>query len=355
MIRLLAPLVAFGLIAHASGDRRPLMEALVRYSRALSAADAAGYAAATEPGASLGLPGLSLWPPHAVQGQYFGKERWSGARINVTMVPHTFRKVSEDTMLLDGRFAHIGRRSHRMLGKPGQFLAVMRRGAGEWKVAAMRMAGGPEFDTGRGLDPAFVATHDVPVPRPPAGPDGWIQLFDGRSSKGWHAAGGGPFPPNWKVENGLLKAMPDDAPVPASIVTSALFTEFELEFDWKLFRDSNSGVKYRILLEVPLEGGWYDIGNEYQLLDDTGSVAKTLPPDGLTGALYDVLAPEKEASRPLGEWNHSRLVVHRGHITHWLNGEKVVEYEVDQDFASPLLLQNHGTECWFRNIRLRPF
>ena len=201
---------------------------------------------------------------------------------------------------------------------------------------------------------AFVAAHDLPVQLPAAGADGWIRLFDGTSPKGWHAAGGGPFPKNWKVEDGCLKAMPDDAPVPASIVTDALYTDFELDFEWKLFRDSNSGVKYRILLEIPLEGGWYDIANEYQLLDDTGPVAKTLPPDGLTGSLYDVLAPEKEASKPLGEWNRSRLVVRSGHITHWLNGEKVVEYDVDQDFASPLLLQNHGTECWFRNIRLQP-
>ncbi len=354
MIRLVAPLLALGLIAQAAEDRRPIMQALIRYSRALSAKDAAAYAAATEPEASLGLPGFSLWPPKTVQGQYFGKARWSGAEINVTMVPHTFRKFSEDTMLVDGRFAHIGRRSHRMLGQPGQFLAVLRKSAGDWKVAAMRMAGGPEFDISSGLAPAFVAAHDLPVQLPAAGADGWIRLFDGTSPKGWHAAGGGPFPKNWKVEDGCLKAMPDDAPVPASIVTDALYTDFELDFEWKLFRDSNSGVKYRILLEIPLEGGWYDIANEYQLLDDTGPVAKTLPPDGLTGSLYDVLAPEKEASKPLGEWNRSRLVVRSGHITHWLNGEKVVEYDVDQDFASPLLLQNHGTECWFRNIRLQP-
>lgn len=354
MIRLVLSVLALGLIAQGAEDRRPLMEALVRYSRALSAGDAAAYAAATEPDASLGLPGLTLWPPRVVMGQFFGKERWSGARINVTMVPHSFRRLSDGVMLLDGRFAHIGRRSHRMLGAPGQFLAVLRQGAGGWKVAAIRMAGGPRFNVGVGLDPAFVAARDVPVTLPAAGPDGWIRLFDGTTSKGWHASGGGPFPKNWKIEDGCLKAMPDNAPVPASIVTDALFTGFEFDFEWKLFRDSNSGVKYRILLETPLEGGWYDIGNEYQLLDDTGTVAKTLPPDGLTGGLYDVLAPEKEASKPLGEWNHSRLVVSNGHITHWLNGEKVVEYDVDQDFASPLLLQNHGTECWFRNLRLRP-
>ncbi|MCX6623636.1 MAG: DUF1080 domain-containing protein [Acidobacteria bacterium] len=331
-------------------DRLPMMQVLLRYARALSARDVAAYRAVTEPGASLGLPRFSLWPAEAVEHQYFGTARWSGARINCTLAPRTFRPLADDTVLVDGLFAHVGRASHRMLGDAGQFLAVLRKSGGAWKVAAMRMAGGPDFHSGRGLDPAFVAAHDVPVNTAA----GWITLFDGVSSKGWHASGGGPFPNNWKIEDGCLKALPDKAPVPASILTRGLFTDFELQFEWKLFAGSNSGVKYRLLQEVPLEGGWYDVASEYQLIDDSGEAGARMPPDGRTGSLYDVLAPSKAASRKLGEWNQSRLVVRDGHITHWLNGEKVLEYDVDQDFASPLLLQNHGTEAWFRNIRIQP-
>ena len=79
-------------------------------------------------------------------------------------------------------------------------------------------------------------------------------MFDGVSGKGWHAAGGGAFPPNWKVEDGCLKAMPDPAPVPASILTDQLFTDFDLELEWRLLPGSNSGLKYRIIEEIPLEG-----------------------------------------------------------------------------------------------------
>ena len=87
-----------------------------------------------------------------------------------------------------------------------------------------------------------------------------------------------------------------------------------------------------------------------RLWTTTAPKTASFRPTARTGALYDLLAPVKKAARPLGEWNKLRLTVRNGHVEHWLNGEKVLEYDVDEDFASPLLLQNHGTEAWFRNI-----
>ena len=100
-----------------------ILGSLVRYVRAVSHKDRAAYAAATEPGASMGLPHFSLWPPKTVERQFFGKARWSGAVINFTLAPHTFRWFSSDTVMVDGRFLHVGAKNRRALGEPGQFLA----------------------------------------------------------------------------------------------------------------------------------------------------------------------------------------------------------------------------------------
>jgi hypothetical protein len=110
-------------------DRRSILRVLVRYARALSAQDAVGYAAETEPDASLGLPRFSLWPAGVV------KRHWNSARINCALTARTIRLLSENTVLVDGRFVHVGRVSHRMLGEPGQFLAVLRKSGGAWKVS----------------------------------------------------------------------------------------------------------------------------------------------------------------------------------------------------------------------------
>lgn len=194
---------------------------------------------------------------------------------------------------------------------------------------------------------------------------GWRLLFDGLTTAGWRGfkqptIGGG-----WKVEEGVLTLA--DPKAAADIVTTGKYGDFELAFDWRIAPLGNSGLYYHVLEEG--ETG-YQSGPEYQLLDN----AHGEPPEQRAGALYGLYAPTTDATKPVGEFNRSRLVVRRGHVEHWLNGVKVVEYELGSPefkakvattkFAAwPLFataptghiaLQNHGAVIGFRDIKVRP-
>jgi len=232
---------------------------------------------------------------------------------------------------------------------------------------------------------------------------GWILLFNGKDMNGWDdPRSKEPAGDAWTIEDGCLKAVANPR-IYEDLFSRDVFGDFELVFDWKISSGGNSGVKYRIQDHVFLHSGWkgrfedlvnlslrdrrtdrpargqdYVIGFEYQLLDNDRN------PDGragrthTAGALYDMVAPEQAASRPVGEFNHSRLVVRGNHVEHWLNGAKVVQAdlgaaEVKAHIAKrwgqdspvynllagqpkrdcPISLQNHGNAAWFRNVKIR--
>jgi hypothetical protein len=192
---------------------------------------------------------------------------------------------------------------------------------------------------------------------------GWKPLFDGATLRGWEgfkrrAPGSG-----WTISDGELTRTGDAG----DLVTVDEFGDFELSLEWKIGGRANSGILYR----VGMNGSQtYETGPEYQLLDDAHVSESTTH---LTGALYDLIAPTKEATRPVGEWNESRIVVRGWKIQHWLNGEKIV----DCDLASPggrelvshskfaamplfatlprghIALQDHGGYVSFRDIKIR--
>ncbi|HMD69978.1 MAG TPA: DUF1080 domain-containing protein [Bryobacteraceae bacterium] len=232
---------------------------------------------------------------------------------------------------------------------------------------------------------------------------GWRLLFDGRTYAGWrdptklHPPGD-----SFIIEDGCLKAVHNPRIV-EDLFTSEEFGDFELGFDWKISPAGNSGVKYRIqdhifIPEVrerfedrvkaallapraarPDKGQDYVIGFEYQLTDDvTNPDARFNGPKHQTAALYDVAAPSKDATRPVGEFNHSVIVVKGERVKHYLNGEVVVETSLKSpDVAAsmekrwgkdspvygllvnqprarcPISLQNHGDEAWFKNVKIR--
>jgi hypothetical protein len=196
----------------------------------------------------------------------------------------------------------------------------------------------------------------------------WIVLFEGKSTDAWRGYKRDAFPDKgWAVENGTLKTIVGGDRV--DIVTKEKFRDFELEYEWRVSPGGNSGVFYNVL--ETQEQAWHT-GPEVQILDDErhndGKNPKTM-----SGSLYALIAPSEKATRPVGEFNKARLVVKDGHVEHWLNGKKIVEYDLGsnelkalidaskfKDFPSfsreregHIALQHHGEEVWFRNVRVR--
>ncbi|MEW6307320.1 MAG: DUF1080 domain-containing protein [Verrucomicrobiota bacterium] len=193
---------------------------------------------------------------------------------------------------------------------------------------------------------------------------GWRLLFDGKDTSQFRGFKKDAFPAEgWAVEDGCLKKV---ANVKAGdIITKDKFTDFEFSWEWKLGPGGNNGIKYFILEE---RGA---VGHEYQMIDD--AIVKK---DALSSAasFYLVVAPKKDKPlKPPGEWNHSRVMVKGNHVEHWLNGEKVLEYECGsepilqqvqltkfknvKDFGKKvtghILLTDHKDECWYRNLKVR--
>jgi hypothetical protein len=199
----------------------------------------------------------------------------------------------------------------------------------------------------------------------------WHSLFDGSTSKGWVEVTGKPFPTHsWTIEDGCLKALVR-ADGFEDIRTVETFKSFELQFEWKLAKLGNSGVKYLIQHVddwTNKEGRQARArGLEYQLVDLDSPDASD--PTRITGALYS-LFPPANADWRIAVFNESRLIVHGDHVEHWLNGVRVLSYETTNPAVqsalrkmlpkdaplvteSPISLQNHSSEVWFRNIKIR--
>lgn len=197
---------------------------------------------------------------------------------------------------------------------------------------------------------------------------GWKLLFDGKSTDGWrtyrNAAADG-----WAVSNGELVSRKDGVTKRADLVTKDQYENFELVFDWKVDKGANSGVIYRAL---ETERPSYESGPEYQLIDDVGYPDK-LEDWQKSGADYAMHPPSSIAAKPAGEYNRTKIVVNKSHVEHWLNGVKVVDYELwtpewqelkqkgkwkdakDYGMAKKgyVVLQDHGGGVRFKNIKIR--
>jgi len=231
---------------------------------------------------------------------------------------------------------------------------------------------------------SFIAAVGCATYTQPQG-NGWRPLFDGNTFEGWRGLGYDSVPSaHWKIENGTIKKiangavprMADGQPAAGGdLMTKETFQDFELSWEWKISAGGNSGVKYNVSEEISMAQApnHAALGFEYQLLDDSLAEDNKIP-SHRAGALYDLIAPnEAKAVKPAGEWNTSMLVFHGNHGEHWLNGKKVVEFDLGtprmdsllakskyrsiKDFAQRraghIVLQDHGDEVYFRNIRIR--
>lgn len=200
-----------------------------------------------------------------------------------------------------------------------------------------------------------------------------ISLFDGKSLTGWHGFNKTGEIKNWAIEDGAMVCL--GAAKDASggdIVSDKQYENFELSWEWKISKGGNSGLMYHVIEDAKYKAP-YETGPEYQMIDDIGFPAK-LEEWQKTGADYAMQnANEKKKVKPLGEWNTSKIIFNKGHVEHWLNGEKIVEFEAWSDDwkqkrsegkwkdfpdygtakKGGIALQDHGNKAWFKNIRIR--
>jgi hypothetical protein len=200
---------------------------------------------------------------------------------------------------------------------------------------------------------------------------GWKLLFDGKTTAGWRGFKKQDFPQAiWVVENHCLKHVAGNhSGAGGDIITLAQFSDFEFSFEWRVSEGGNSGVKYFVTEER--DG---PIAHEFQVLDDVKHPDGKIGAHRQTAAFYDVLPPKSDkVLRPAGEFNFSQIIVKGNHVEHWLNGGKVLEYELDSEalraaiskskfknvagfgkkLKGHILLQDHGDEVCYRNLKIR--
>jgi hypothetical protein len=216
---------------------------------------------------------------------------------------------------------------------------------------------------------------------------GWKLLFDGKTFNGLRSYFETMDPSKgWSLEAGCFKNSKGNGRPRSGggdIMTAELFTDFDFRFEWSMPPGGNSGVYYLFQERQDKPGvGMYmgddgrsPVGFEYQLLDDERH------PDALrngpirsTGSLYSLIPPnDSKRLKPTGEFNESRIVVQGKHVEHWLNGAKIVEYDLGSQVLidaianskykdvpgfgaktkTRILLQDHGDEVRFRNLKIR--
>lgn len=203
---------------------------------------------------------------------------------------------------------------------------------------------------------------------------GWISLFDGKSLKGWHLFNKpGAEVANWTIEDGALVCLGfKGASGSGDLVTDQVFENFELAWEWKVNKGSNSGVFYHVVESKKYKRA-SEHAPEYQIIDDIGFPAK-LEEWQKTGADYAMHIPNsKKELKPVGEWNTSKIVFKSGHVEHWLNGKRIIKFrawtpewnklktkgkwkdypDYGTEKKGAIGLQDHGDKTYYRNIMIR--
>lgn len=221
----------------------------------------------------------------------------------------------------------------------------------------------------------------------PVDKDGYTVIFDGSSTAGWRGYGKTALPQRWGIDDGSLSLHRGEGEG-GDIIFAHKFKNFELQAEWKLDKAGNSGLFYLAQEAKNPEGGMepiYISAPEYQLLDNENHPDAKLGVDGnrKAASLYDMIPAKPQNSHPYGEWNQAKVVVKDGTVTHYQNGEKVVEYQLwtpewtamlqnskfsEERWPAAFVLlnncggenhegfigfQDHGDNVWIRNIRIK--
>ena len=204
----------------------------------------------------------------------------------------------------------------------------------------------------------------------------WLSLFDSQSFDGWQMYGAEPITDRWAIVDGTIicnqGAGETNTGFRRSIMTNEKFGNFELEMEYKIAKGGNSGLMYHVVEDTAYRHD-YITGPEFQILDDEFSRSESKA-NKMVAASYDMYVPaETKKPKPFDQWNKIRLIYNNGHVEHWLNGEKVLEFEEgSEDWierkanskwknlevwgtskTGHISLQDHGDEIAFRNIRIK--
>lgn len=195
--------------------------------------------------------------------------------------------------------------------------------------------------------------------------EGWRLLFDGTSLDQWKGYQTETVPESWAAVDGMLARVGGGG----DLMTRSQFGSFELSLEWRVEEGGNSGILY-LVTEAP--NRMWEAAPEYQVLDDAAHRDGQSPLTS-AGAAYALYPAPRGVVKPAGEWNASRIVVDGTRVEHWLNGQKLLEYDLDsEDFRQrvadskfsewPIFgqarrghigLQDHGNPVWYRNLKIR--
>ncbi len=203
--------------------------------------------------------------------------------------------------------------------------------------------------------------------------EGWKLLFDGQSTDGWRGYKMTELPAAWSAIDGTLMSAGEGGDIGGDIITVDEYENFHLKLDWKLSPEGNSGIMYHVVEAPELEATYYS-GPEYQIIDDIGFPGGVTPYNS-TGADYAMTPADttQKVLNPIGQWNSSEIIFDNGKVTHILNGKKIVEFMAwsEEWYANVakgkwskypayglakkgfIALQDHGSEIWFKNIKIK--
>jgi len=222
--------------------------------------------------------------------------------------------------------------------------------------------------------PAPTPGQPTPPVEEPAAPNtltaaeraaGWRLLFDGQSTGGWRGFRQQTMPAGWQAVDGALTR----SAAAGDVITIDEFANFELAIEWQIAPGGNSGIMYRVSESADTT---FFSGPEMQVLDNAQNPAGGTATSS-AGACYDMYAPSADVTHPAGSWNQARVVATGSHIEHWLNGVKVVEYELGsadwlarvqlsmfrgvagygRETRGHIALQDHGDRVAYRSIKIR--